>query len=288
MSCSTREHKRFCTSKPPKRDWGPPGAGYFALYELKELNSGYYHDVDHALEVADLVRELAVVLGRPRRRAEFLRQVALIHDADPRFCSESGERKKGTPARVPVTLSWMRENRSALEERFGWTGWRFEEACALVARTDFPFDEIPRRHGTVFDGLSPVDVYRARLLELPEKYRSRCFFDALVLRFADQMSCYVDSYDRARRSVVDLARELRNTGVSVTVTEIVCSTPSFLEKIGRDLLFDERLQSELSLSRVLLPSRADLMAALGRKRRGKFARNTAKFRFEAAVRGGAK
>lgn len=279
MSSLAHGHQRFRIPKPAKRSSGPPGAGYFALNELQELNSGYYHDAGHALEVAELVRELAIVLGRAEPRAEFLRQVALIHDADPRLCAESGEQKKGTPARVQVTLSWMLENRDALEQRFGWEGFQFAEACALIARTDFPFDQAPRRCGTAFDGMSPVEVYREQLWKLPEERRRQCFADALLLRFADQMSCYVDSYERAQRSVVDLAKELQNTGAAVTFEDISRNTPQFLDQVGLDLTFDKTLQAELNLDDVSLPSRTELIAALGWKRRTKLAWNTAKFRF---------
>ena len=207
---------KFVTPKPAKRINGQPGAGYFALTELNELNSGFYHDTCHALEVADLVKEMALALGRSEQRAEFLKQVALIHDADPRLCDKTGECQAGTPARVQVTISWMESQRKTLEKRFGWEGLQFDEACALIARTDFPFDRAPRSFGTRFDGMSPVELYREQLWKLPREQREACFTDALVLRFADQVSCYISDFQRAKRSVRDLADELNNAGVGVT------------------------------------------------------------------------
>lgn len=265
--------------KPAKRINGAPGAGYFALTELQELNSGYYHDVSHALEVAELVKDLALALGRTPERAEFLKQVALIHDADPRVCASSGEHKRGTPARVQVTLSWMDKEREALEKRFGWEGYQFVEACALIARTDFPFDEAPRECGTEFDGMSPVEVYRSFLWKLPRQMRRDCFVDALLLRFSDQMSCYVGSFERAQRSVVDLVRELQNTGAKVTFEDLSRRTPQFLEQVGLDLTYDSSLKYELNLADLELPMRSELVAALGWKRRTRLAWNTTKFRF---------
>lgn len=263
--------------KPAKNTGGAPGAGYFALTELQELNSGFYHDACHALEVAELVKELALALGRCEHRAEFLKQVALIHDADPRHCSFSGEHKPGTPARVQVTLSWMLDNQEALEKRFGWEGFQFVEACTLVSRTDFPFDQSPRCYGTSFDGMSPVDVYRVHLWKLPRDVRREVFADALMLRFADQMSCYVGSYERAQRSVMDLTRELQNTGAQVDFDEIRRGTPKFLGQVGLDITFDRMLQTELNLAGLELPSRGDLISALGWRKRTRLAWNTARF-----------
>lgn len=264
--------------KPPKRNLAQAGAGYFALCELNELNCGYYHDTCHALEVADLVRELALSLGRSEARAEFLKQVALVHDADPRICPETGEPKPGTPARVQVTISWMESHREELEHRFGWEGVQFHEACALVSRTDFPFDRAPRELGTRFDGKSPVDVYREFLWKLPRQARESCFADALVLRFADQVSAYVSSFERARRSVGDLVDELKNTGAPVTFDGVLANTPKFLDQVGSDLNHDQDLKEELNLPQAFLPTRKKILRALGLRKRWKLTRNCVKFK----------
>ena len=273
----TSSHLIF-TRKPPKRELAQPCVGYFALSELNELNSGFYHDTCHALEVSELVREMALGLGRSEARAEFLKQVALLHDADPRICGQTGTVQPGTPARVQVTLSWMETHRSELERRFGWEGVQFCEACALIARTDFPFDRAPRKFGTRFDGLSPVDVYREFLWKLPREVRLQCFVDALVLRFADQVSAYVSSFERARKSVRDLVDELNNAGASVTFEQILHNTPHFLGQVGRDLDHDRDLSKELNMPALQLPGRRKILAALGLKKRWRLTRNYLKFR----------
>lgn len=263
----------------PRSGRETPGAGYFSLTEMRELNSGYYHDTVHALEVAELVKQLLLNLGRRPARAEFLRQIALIHDADPRLCGRSGECRPGTPARVQVTLSWMEARREWLESRFGWEGLQFEEACALIARTDYPFDRMARTEGTRFDGMSPVDVYRDFLWKLPRELRRNCFVDALVLRFADQTASYVGSYERACCSVMDLARELRNAGIPITPEQVGKKTVSFLSQVGLDLTFDRELQVELNMRELSLPTRTQLLSALGWQRRWRLAWNSLKFRF---------
>ena len=266
-------------SKPEIPKVGQPGAGYFALTELKQLNSGYYHDSVHALEVSNLVCALARACGRGPARAEFLKQVALIHDADPRTCPTTGEAREGTPARVQVTLSWMEQEKEKLEQRFEWSDLQFKEAQALIARTDFPFDTNPRNFGTRFDGLSPVEVYRLSLVRLPKARRAGCMLDALLLRFSDQIAAYLGTFQRARKSVRDLVEELNNTGLSLNYQTLFEQTPRFLNQVGRDLEHDEVLKSELGLHRLDLPRRADLIALLGWKRRLNLTRNFLQFKF---------
>lgn len=268
-------------SQPDLPMLGQPGAGYFALNELKQLNSGYYHDSVHALEVSNLVCALAHARGRHPARAEFLKQVALIHDADPRTCPTTGEAREGTPARVQVTLSWMEQEQEKLAQRFDWNELQFKEAQALIARTDFPFDNNPRSLGTRFDGLSPVEVYRLSLLQLPKECRAGCMLDALLLRFSDQIAAYLGTFQRARKSVRDLVEELNNTGLSLNFQTLFEQTPRFLNQVGRDLEHDEALKSELELHRLDLPQRADLVALLGWKRRLKLTRNLLQFKFGA-------
>jgi hypothetical protein len=267
------------TQSQARRKSSQPGAGYFALSELKRLNCGYYHDSCHALEVANLVRTLARAYGRSEVRAEFLKQVALVHDADPRTCPKTGNPREGTPARVQVTLSWMEQERAHLEKRFGWRGDQFNEASALIARSDYPFDDNPRNYGTRFDGMSPQDVYRETLSRLPDETRRRCMVDALLLRFADQVAAYVGSFQRARDSVQDLVDELNNTGLSLTFESTFKQTPNFLNQIGRDLTFDQQLKSEFYQNDLTLPRRNALLALLGWKKRIKFTRNLLKFKF---------
>lgn len=261
-----------------KKEAGPPGVGYFALSEMQRLNCGYYHDSCHALEVADLVQRLARAFGRSQERAEFLKQVALIHDADPRTCPHTGHARVGTPARVPVTLDWMEKERDHLIERFEWRGEQYHEAVALIARTDFPFDHKPRAYGTRWDGLSPVDVYRESLLKLSPSARRKGMVDALLLRFSDQIAAYVGSFERARKSVLDLVNELNNTGLSLTFEHTFKQTPNFLGGVGKDLDYDERLKFELGLDDLSLPGRTTLLTLLGWKKRLRLSRNVLQFK----------
>ena len=258
---------------------GQPGAGYFALSELKQLNSGYYHDSVHALEVSNLVCTLARAYGRDPARAEFLKQVALIHDADPRTCPTTGVPQEGTPARVQVTLSWMEQEQETLQHRFDWTELQFKEAQALIARTDFPFDDKPRNLGTRFDDMSPFEVYREALEQLPSAQRGMCLADGLLLRFSDQIAAYLGTFARARKSVKDLAAELNNTGLTLTFENIFDQTPRFLNQVGRDMEHDEQLKAEFNLPHLNLPQRNDLVALLGWKRRLKLTRNFLQFKF---------
>ena len=269
------------TSNKERKRASQPGAGYFAFNELRQLNCGYYHDSIHALEVSGLVCTLAQASGRDPARAEFLKQVALIHDADPRTCPTTGEAKEGTPARVQVTLSWMEKEQDKLQQRFDWSALHFKEAQALIARTDYPFDSNPRHLGTRFDGMSPVEVYRHSLTELPQARRAECMLDALLLRFSDQIAAYLGTFQRARKSVRDLVNELNNTGLSLSFQTIFDQTPHFLNQVGRDLEHDEALKSELGLHQLELPQRADLVALLGWKRRLKLTRNFLQFKFGA-------
>jgi hypothetical protein len=255
-----------------------PGTGYFGFLEFRELNSGFYHDTVHALEVAELVREMALSFGRSPQRAEFLKQVALVHDADPRICQTTGSVKTGTPARVQVTIAWMESQREHLERRFGWEGFEFEEACALIARTDYPFDRVPRAYGTYFDGLSPVELFRQRMWKVPGELRGRCFTDALLLRFADQIAAYVGSFDRAQQSVRALCEELLNTGAQVKAHEMLSATPRFLAEVGRDLEYDGGLSRELNNADIHLPERGELLAALGWRKRLRLFLNVLRFK----------
>lgn len=270
---------RSHSSARKSRALGQPGAGYFALAELQSLNSGYYHDSCHALEVAELAFEVALAFGLTPARAEFLKQVALVHDADPRVCSQTGEVQEGTPARVQVTLAWMESEREKLEARFGWEGYQFEEACALIARTDYPFDRTPKCCGTRFDGRSPFEVYRETLGRLPRELREACLRDGLLLRFADQAAAYVKGFARARQSVLDLVDELKNAGVSIQLADSLKKTPEFLNQIGKDLDYDRMLTEELGLPEAHLPTRREILAALGWNKRLKMKWNSLRFRW---------
>lgn len=252
--------------------------GYLSLAEFRSLNCGLYHDCEHALEVAELTRELALALGSSRDRAEFLRQVAFLHDADPRIDQDTGETRPGTPARVQVTLDWMEQERDRLLQQFGWYDEQFDEALALIARTDFPFDSTPRNYGTRFDGLSPLELYTKLLKRLPVDRQAGVLRDGLLLRFADQAAPYVGDFRRAAKSVHDLAQELTQQGCSVCVKKMLDQTSEFLADVGVDTAIDQQLKAKLGLNRAHLHSREELMKALPWHKRYNFRWNQRRFK----------
>ena len=263
--------------KRPQKDV-PPCVGYLSLSEFRSLNCGLYHDCEHALEVAELTKELALALGSGEERAEFLRQVAFLHDADPRIDQETGEARPGTPARVQVTLDWMEQERARLLIQFGWYEEQFDEALALIARTDFPFDSEARTYGTRFDGLSPIEVYTRLLGRLSSDRQEKVLRDGLLLRFADQAAPYVGDFRRAAKSVHDLTQELNQNGCEVCVEKMLERTPEFLEAVGEDLSVDQKLKATLGLNGAHLHTREELLKALPWHKRYNFRWNQRRFK----------
>ncbi len=255
-----------------------PCVGYLSLSEFRSLNCGLYHDCEHALEVAELTKELALALGAGPDRAEFLRQVAFLHDADPRINAETGETCPGTPARVQVTLDWMESERPRLLKQFGWYEEQFDEALALIARTEFPFDDTPRECGTRYDGLSPIELYTQLLSRLPVRRQEEVLRDGLLLRFADQAAPYVGDFRRAAKSVHDLAEELTQQGCDVCVNQMLGQTWQFLADVGVDITIDQQLKARLGLNGAHLHTREELLRALPWNKRYNFRWNQRRFK----------
>lgn len=229
---------------------------YFSSTEFQALNSGTYHNFEHPLVVADAAGAFAQGLGWSPERKQFIQQVALLHDADDRSQVDSGEVKTGTPARAQVTLEWMEQQKEELSGRFGWSPEQFVEAKALVARTDFPFDDKPKAAmGTRYDGQSSVQVYQELLQQLPQEKQAEVLRDGLALRFADQAGFYANSFDMAVESVQGLAQEL-NMGLAGSIK----FTPTFLAGVGKDTQFDQQIASQLGLAQAELPDRDRLLA----------------------------
>ncbi len=236
-------------------------------------NCGRYHDAQHAMYVAEVVGLLARGRRMQPDQQMFLAQVALLHDADPR--------PAGTPASVPRTLEWMWLHQESLQLTLGWTDLAFSTALALIARTDFPFDDLPRRNDTMFDGLSPLQLYRNLLLRLePGEQRRRAFEDAQLLRFADQCANYCRDFATASLSVDDLSRELSSVGPAVSRWDL--DTASFLDAIGADSDEDQKLNLTEGLEARMF-SRNELFRLLPRTQREAVARNQALFRLEKKV-----
>lgn len=223
-------------------------ARYFTGEEFARLNPGHYHNAEHPVAVAEAVGGLAEGYGYSPERKEFLQQVALLHDAD--------EREPGTPARAQVTLAWMDQNREGLSSRMGWSEVDFKEAKALIARTDFPFDEKPRAYGTAYDGKSPVQVYTELLSELPEERRAGAMKDGIVLSFADQTGFYAGTFEQGAEAVRGLAQELK-----LPFPTMIQTTPGFLASTGNSVELDWQIAGHVGVREPQLPVRDELLAA---------------------------
>ena len=197
---------------------------FFTPLELSTLNCGDYHDTYHSFYVAEAVFEMALQHGRCPKRATFLAQVALLHDADPR--------EPGSAADVRRTLAWMDRTRESLCSRLGWDHMEFGEAQALIARTDFPYGSAPKKSGDIYDGLSPVEVYDLLLGRLPANSLQITMEDAQLLRFADQISNYAHDWSTASLCVDGLVNELTRAGVKTSRYEL--DTAGFLQALGSD------------------------------------------------------
>lgn len=229
---------------------------YFSSTEFQALNSGTYHNFEHPLVVADAAGAFGQGLGWSADRKQFIQQVALLHDADDRSQVDTGEVRTGTPARAQVTLEWMEQQKGQLSQRFGWSAEQFLEAKALVARTDFPFDDKPKAAmGTRYDGQSSVQVYQELLQQLPKERQAEVMRDGLALRFADQAGFYANSFDMAVESVKGLAQEL-NMGLAGSLK----FTPTFLSGVGKDIEFDQQIAGQLGLPDAELLDRDRLLA----------------------------
>ncbi|MBI3924221.1 MAG: hypothetical protein HY319_01650 [Armatimonadetes bacterium] len=248
---------------------------YFTPEEFLYLNPGKYHSVEHALRVAAVMVELSRAFGREPEEVRFLEQVALVHDADNRVDSSTGARDPLRPARVLVTLEWIWQSRQELERRLGWSEKRCHEAMALVARTDYPFDREPRYHGTCYDGLSPYELYRDRLLEFPPAERARVMENALLLVFADQTANYTGSFREAVGFQKGLMEELHSVGVEADPQSL--NTSRFLRSVGKDLKLDRRMAVELGVE-PRLPPRERIIRWLPRDLRRNLEMNEQRFR----------
>ncbi len=251
---------RPCWSQAASSGLADLASRYFSSTEFQALNSGTYHNFDHPLVVAEAAGGFAAGLGWSPERKQFIQEVALLHDADDRSQAGSEEIKTGSPARAQVTLEWMDQQQEALKQRFRWDAEQFLEAKALIARTDFPFDDKPKAPmGTQYDGQSPVQVYSDLLQQLPAHKQAQVLRDGLALRFADQAGFYAGTFDQAVESVQGLAQELQSVGVPTDLAGSLKFTPGFLAGVGKDTLFDQQLAQQLG-HKVALPGRDQLLS----------------------------
>lgn len=243
---------------------------YFTPGEWAQLNPGVYHDEYHPVHVANTVADVAQGMGRTPERAEFLQQVALLHDVDERVNLATGQQNKTSPARVPVTLEWMDRNQEAISGRMGWDGTDFAEAKALIARTDFPFNDKARTLGTRYDGQAPVGLYEKLLQELPAERRQQTMEDGLMLRFADQVGNYSVDTEQSSRYIAGLAEEMRGVGIQITTEQLAKGSPDFLRSVGTEMADDWNIAGSLGVPGAGFADRDQLLAALSPARREAF------------------
>lgn len=228
--------------------------------QFERLHSGIYHDTWHAQTVSKLASGMATQAGFNRKDSRFLAQVALLHNADERRCVKTGERQPLQPPQVHNTLDWLLANRDSICRHFCWTKHNFHMACALIARTCYPFDAEPRLLGESFNGKSPVEVAAHFLNLLVPEQREEALRLGLILRFADQIANYTGNWKRVSASLTGMVRELQSTGVKVNIAEL--GTESFLRQVGTDLSQDRALALRFGLSRDGLFNREQLLGLL--------------------------
>lgn len=254
-------HANATFRQTPSNSVAELASRYFSADEFQALNSGAYHNFDHPIVVADAAGGFAHGMGWSPDRKQFIQQVALLHDADDRSQVGSEDVKTGTPARAQVTLEWMDQQKDQLCERFDWKPEQFTEAKALIARTDFPFDDKARKPmGTKYDGQSPMQVYKELLEQLPKEKQAEVLQDGLALRFADQGGFYAGSFDMAVDAVQGLVSELQGVGVPTNLAGSLKFTPGFLADVGKDNQLDKQLAQELGHQNLQLPGRDEMLS----------------------------
>jgi hypothetical protein len=231
-----------------------------AYAQFERLHSGIYHDSWHAQTVSKLASGMATQAGFSRKDSRFLAQVALLHNADDRRCIKSGERNPLLPPQVHNTLDWLLAHRESICRHYCWTKHNFHMACALIARTCYPFDAEPRMLGESFHGKSPVEIAAHFLNLLAPEQREDALRLGLILRFADQIANYTGNWKRVTQSLAGLVRELQTGGVNVTTAEL--GTESFLRQVGNDLNQDRALALRFGINRDGLFNREQLLQLL--------------------------
>ncbi|MFN8613439.1 MAG: hypothetical protein U0931_38225 [Vulcanimicrobiota bacterium] len=280
-------HSRATFRQTPSGSVAELASRYFSADEFQALNSGTYHNFNHPIVVADAAGGFAHGMGWSPERKQFIQQVALLHDADDRSQVGSQDVKTGTPARAQVTLEWMDQQKEQLCGRFDWSPEQFKEAKALIARTDFPFDDKARQPmGTSYDGQSPMQVYKKLLSDLPKEKQAEVLKDGLALRFADQGGFYAGSFDMAVEAVQGLVKELQAVGVPTNLAGSLKFTPGFLAEMGKDNALDKQLAQELGHSELNLPDRDEMLSLWDPAMTQRFRTNTEQFNLMAQAIGG--
>ncbi len=283
-----------------------PGRPGYVMRNGEEVAA--YHVIQHTENVARAAYDLTLararagdftaqdrtLFGSPEGKAQFMSQVGILHDADPR-------RDAGAPARVPATLEWMRsqEGRTFMRERFGWDEstpqgrLRIAMAGAIIQRTEFPFDSKtrpvrtwpndPEAARTAIGGHygteSPTARYTNMVREIsglsPDArdfvLREAAFFS----EYADKSSWYFERPDVALLTVTGLTNEVRAVlPPGVNAPDFLPTTRGqFLDSIGRPASFgeDARIARELGAPEPRIPGRDEMIGMLGAGQRRNWA-----------------
>lgn len=244
-----------------------------AYAQFDRLHSGLYHDAWQAQTVSKLASAMATQAGFNRKDSRFLAQVALLHNADERIDTRTGERQPHLPPQVHNTLDWLLEQRESLCRHFLWTKHNFNMACYLVARTASPFDGEARQVGKNFRGKSPVEIAGHFLNELPSEVREDAVRLGLILRFADQIANFTGNQKRIDVSLAGMVKELAASGAKVTVADL--GIAKYLGQVGTDLSQDRALALRFGINRDGLMGREALLDLLPNPVRRRFEANLA-------------
>jgi len=287
--------KEAVARQTPKNPAEGVAGRYFEKMQFERLHpeqtdAAVYHGREHTASVADMTyaivhgREFTAndrsLLGTKNAKAEFLSEVALLHDIDP-------TRVAGKPARVPATLAWMGtpEAIRIMQETFGWNAQKIEMAKAMIQRTEFPFDGakvgektalgFPRGKTATFEAdakigdakgisehyanMSPVDRYVEMVGKLDPAAREFVIREAPVLsEFADKGSTYFKKPGETLRAVEGLGNEATGKPESFMRT-----TDKFLGDIGNAKNFevDVKIAERFGI-KTKYPAMEDVMAIL--------------------------
>lgn len=268
---SNNKHKDNFTILP----WPRIAIKYFKNKEFQSLHpqakEGFlYHDACHSENTASVMYQLASVYDP--KNAEFLSQVALIHDIDP-------FREVGISPRVPATLEWMENNKAEIINRFKWSERQFNVAKAIIMRTEFPFDENTRStsYNDFYKQKSPVERYKEMLKNLNKTEKEFVMQrGALLSEYADKASWYMKPFPVARLAVRGLVNEAQAEKKNVDL--ITLKTSDFLKKIGtsESFAFDYQI-ARLAIPGFHLPLINEVMEKLSWDKKENFIDNINKF-----------
>ena len=229
-----------------------------------------YHGREHTADAANMAYNLAqgreftandkALFDTINAKAEFLSQVALLHDIDP-------TRLAGKAARVPATLAWMKtpEADGIMHEKFHWDAQRTEMAKAMIQRTEFPFDgakvgekiamgflrgKTPTYGDDIRLGIglkeiseyyanaSPAERYEDMVSKLSPNAREFVLREAPILsEFSDKGSVYFKKPNETLMAVEGLGNETTGQPESFLKT-----TSDFLGSIGNPKNFEIDVQ----------------------------------------------